>query len=169
MKIAFIGTHGRPTLACELATELKKQNRNAIPLLEVARDCPFPVSEKTSIKAQIWIMTAQIAKEIELSKQFQDIICDRSVLDNHIYLYNKFSHQKPYFNLTKEWLKTYDFLFKVNIRKGHLQDDGFRSTNAQFQKDIDNSFNKILSELNQKHFIFSSVQDALKIIRNQGF
>lgn len=166
MKISFIGTHGtgKTTLACELSAELKKRNRNALPLLEVARDCPLPISEQTSIKAQVWIMTAQIAREIELSKQFQDIVCDRSVLDNYIYLFYKFGHQQPYFNLMKEWLKTYDFLFKVNIREGYLKDDGFRSTDQQFQKDIDECFNKILFELNQKHFIFTSVQDALKII-----
>ena len=166
MKIAFIGTHGtgKTTLACELGAELKKQNRNAIPLLEVARDCPFPISEKTTLNAQVWIMASQIAREIELSKQFQDVVCDRSILDNYIYLYHKFGYQQPYFNLTKEWLKTYDFLFKVDIKKGYLQDDGFRSTNQKFQKEIDDVFDKILSKLNQKYFVFSSVQEALKMI-----
>ena len=166
MKIAFIGTHGtgKTTLACELAAELKKQNRNAFPMLEVARDCPFPLSEKTTLNAQVWIMATQIAREIELSKQFQDVICDRSILDNYIYLCNKFGNQQPYFDLMKEWLNTYDFIFKVNIRKGYLQDDGFRSTNQKFQEDIDDTFNKILSKLEQKYFVFSSVQDVLKLI-----
>ena len=81
MKIAFIGTHGigKTTLAYELCNELKKQHLDVGFIDEIARRCPFPINEGTSLEAQTWILATTIGRELELNKIYPNIICDRSV------------------------------------------------------------------------------------------
>ena len=57
MKVAFIGTHGvgKTTLAYGLAMRLKQLGANVGFLEEVARRCPFPINEETSLQAQVLI------------------------------------------------------------------------------------------------------------------
>ena len=53
---------------------------------EVARLSPLPVNQKTSLDAQTWILTTQIAEEIRSAAHHQVVVCDRSVLDNYAYM-----------------------------------------------------------------------------------
>ena len=102
MKVAFIGTHGvgKTTLAFEMASQLKKLGANVGFLEEVARRCPFPINEDTSLVAQTWILVETIRREIELSKVYPEVVCDRSVLDNYCYMELKFGRQEP---LVRRW------------------------------------------------------------------
>ena len=65
-KIAFIGTHGvgKTTLCYDLAAALKKQGLGVDIVKEVARLSPLPINRQTSLEAQLWILTTQIAEEI---------------------------------------------------------------------------------------------------------
>ena len=150
MKIAFIGTHGigKTTLAYELCNELKKQHLDVGFIDEIARRCPFPINEATSLEAQTWILATTIARELELNKIYPNIICDRSVLDNYVYLYHKFGHIPELHGLTSYWVRTYDLLLKVPFTRKYLRPDGVRSTDLEFQEVIDKKLEQLLSEDN---------------------
>ena len=148
MKIAFIGTHGigKTTLAYELCNELKKRHLDVGFIDEIARRCPFPINEATSLEAQTWILATTIARELELAKIYPNLICDRSVFDNYVYLYHKFGHIPELHALAVYWVRTYDLLFKVPFTRRYLRPDGVRSTDLQFQKAIDARLVDLLRE-----------------------
>ncbi len=148
MKIAFIGTHGvgKTTLAYELCNELKKQSLDVGFIDEIARRCPFPINEATSLEAQTWILATTIARELELSKIYPNIICDRSVLDNYVYLQHKFGHIPELHRLASYWVRTYDLLFKVPFTRKYLNPDGVRSTDLEFQEAIEKELLRLLDK-----------------------
>ncbi|HEY6552566.1 MAG TPA: hypothetical protein VI669_04385, partial [Vicinamibacteria bacterium] len=73
MKVAFIGTHcvGKTTLCYDLAAILKRRDVSVDMVKEVARSSPLPVNQKTSLEAQTWILTTQIAEEIRSAAHHQ--------------------------------------------------------------------------------------------------
>lgn len=167
MKIAFIGTHGvgKTTLAYRLCNELKRLGYDVGYLDEVARRSPFPVNEATSLEAQIWIIATTIAKELELGKVYNDLVCDRAVIDNYVYLFHKFGHLPELFEMVKYWARTYDFLFKVSLKSQYLRPDGFRSLDRDFQRAIDNKLNMLLAEANIPYFHYVNLKQTIKIVR----
>jgi len=110
---------------------------------EVARDCPLPINRETTLEAQAWILHTQIAREITAGAQFEDVICDRSVLDNYVYLVHRVGHRTAYDELVRSWMATYSALFKVPI----LQEpsfDGTRDVSGAFQGEIDLLLDQLL-------------------------
>jgi nicotinamide riboside kinase len=170
MKIAFIGTHGigKTTLTYELCTRLKKQDMDVGYIEELARRCPFPINEGTSLEAQTWILTMTIVKEIELSKIYKHTICDRSVLDNYAYLYNKFGHIPALYDLAKYWIRTYDLLVKVPINEQYLKADGVRSVNLSFQRVIDNRIDELLAETHTSYSPYSDMDSLVESIHRKS-
>jgi thymidylate kinase len=85
MKIALIGSHGvgKTTLCFELAALLKRRNADVELVREVARRCPLPINQDTTLAAQEWILLTQIAWEIEAAATHEVVLCDRSALDNY--------------------------------------------------------------------------------------
>jgi nicotinamide riboside kinase len=150
MKIALIGTFGtgKTTLAHELIAKLKKKNINAEFLGETARTCPFPINELITKKAQEWIIYAQYLREIEAENKCDLLICDRSVLDGYAYYVHKFDRKNYLEEFIKEKIKEYQLLFMVPIKNSYLKPDGVRSMNTVFQKEVDETFKYLLSELN---------------------
>jgi len=155
MKIAFIGAHGTgKTILChELAAWLKKNDKEVEMVTEVARDATkvgLPINESTTVEAQTWIILTQIAKEIEAEKHAKIVICDRSIIDNYVYLFHSFGQQKHLEELIKKHMTTYDFLFKVPIFY-QLKEDGVRALDEKFQKVIDQKLDLILKENKINH------------------
>ena len=111
-----------------------------------ARRCPFPINEDTSLKAQTWIQVETIRREIELTKVYPEIVCDRSVLDNYCYMELRFGRQEAILGLVRHWSSTYDLLVKVPINEEYLQADGMRSTDRVFQRAIDELLDSLLEE-----------------------
>lgn len=148
MKLAFIGTHGtgKTTLAYSVTGELKRIGKNATMITEVARKCPLPINENGTINSQLWMMSSQIAEELEADHRFSHVVCDRSILDSYAYGIYSFGDNDLLKKLVEHWIGTYDILFRVPIRH-NLVPDGFRSVNANFQKDVD----LILLDLLNKH------------------
>ncbi len=149
MKIAFIGTHGvgKTTLCYDLASRLKRQDRIVELVQEVARACPLPINRETTLQAQAWILHSQIAYEIAASASGGIVICDRSVLDNYAYLVQQAGRRPEYDALVREWVTTYDFLFKVPIIHAPTF-DGKRDTSQAFQHDIDVGIDALAAEFN---------------------
>jgi len=153
MKIAFIGTHGtgKTTLSHSLTAELKKRGINAAMINETARKCPLPINEKGSFATQMWIMSAQICEELETIEKYSHLVCDRSVFDTYIYALVTGCSNDLIEKLADDWVKTYDYLFKVPILHP-LSPDGIRSTDEKFQKDVDVMMDRVLKDKNIKHF-----------------
>lgn len=162
MKIAFVGTHGtgKTTLAHELVMKLKKKGVDAGFMSEVARNCPFPINEETTRKSQVWIILSQIIKELEAEKHNDTIVSDRSVLDGYCYYVRKFGRAQFLEELIKVHLKTYDYIIRVPIRKGFLIKDKVRSTDEEFQKDVDKVFDRMLKEFKVKHIVLKEMQTS---------
>jgi thymidylate kinase len=147
MKLAFIGTHGvgKTTLCYDLASALKRQGLNIDMVKEVARLSPLPINRKTSLEAQLWILTTQVAEEIRSSAHHEVVICDRSVLDNYAYMTFACGKQKAIERFVDYWLKSYDLLFKVPI-SGRAAADGVRDTDEFFMRAIDQLVDTLLAE-----------------------
>ena len=152
MKLAFIGTHGvgKTTLCYDLAAALKRQGINVDMVKEVARLSPLPINRKTSLDAQTWILTTQVAEEIRSGSQHEVVVCDRSVLDNYAYLSFACGRQKPIERFVDYWIKTYDLLFKVPLA-GAAQADGVRDTDEFFMRAIDQLVDALLAEKKLAH------------------
>lgn len=157
MKVAFIGTHGtgKTTLCYDFAALIKKKGFTVSIVSEVSREAVkrgLPINENTTVDAQGWILLNQMAKEIEASHESQVVVCDRSVLDNYIYLLNRFGPNKFYEDIIFSWIKAnpYDFLFKVPV-SGNPEHDGIRATDVNFQRDIDQKIENFLNEKSVKY------------------
>ncbi|MEM8995848.1 MAG: ATP-binding protein [Acidobacteriota bacterium] len=139
-KIAFIGSHGvgKTTLCYGLAARLKAADFALEVVGEVARRCPLPINRDTTLSAQTWILHTQIAEEILAASRGRVVICDRSVLDNFVYLLIAAGHHAvpTLAQLVDAWIHSYDLLVRIPI----LEDpnpDGLRSTDPVFQREVD--------------------------------
>ena len=148
MKLALIGTHGvgKTTLAYEICSRMKKAGENVEMVAEVARRSPFPVNAATTIEGQLWILHAQIAAELDASRNAANVVCDRSVLDNYCYLVNKFERQPQLEAWLAWWMQTYDLLAGVPLLAQEIQPDGFRSEDRAFQRRIHELLKELLDD-----------------------
>ena len=88
IKIAFIGSYGvgKTTLCYGLAARLKARDLAVEVVHEVACRCSLPINEESSLASQLWILHTQVTEEIVAQHRYPVVICDRSVLDNYVYL-----------------------------------------------------------------------------------
>jgi thymidylate kinase len=137
-KIAFIGTHGvgKTTLCYGLAARLKARDVSLHVVEEVARRCPLPINRGTTVAAQSWILHTQIAEELIAGARYPVVICDRSILDNYVYLLLSAGRQKSLEQLITFWTTTYDALIHVPIIHDP-RPDGMRSTDPSFQRAVE--------------------------------
>jgi nicotinamide riboside kinase len=167
MKIALIGTHGtgKTTLALELTARLKKSGKNVGFLGELAGKCPLPINENTTPAAQKWIIYNQCVKEIEENIKFPILVCDRSVLDGYVYYNYWFGENKSLEETIKEEMQGYDFLFKIPINKEYLKQDGIRSIDPKFQKDIDKKCDYLLTKFSIIPYTAKNLNEILQRIQ----
>jgi len=146
-KLAFIGTHGvgKTTLCYDLGAILKRRGLHVDLVKEVARLSPLPINRQTSLEAQVWILTTQIAEEIRSAAHHEVVVCDRSVLDNYAYLVFAAGRQRWLEPLVNRWMRTYDLLFKVPI-SGSASADGVRDTDEFFMRQIDRLVDELVEE-----------------------
>lgn len=149
LKIGFIGTHGvgKTTLCYGLASRLKARDVVLDIVHEVARRCPLPINERTSVAAQSWILHTQISDELVAAARHPVVICDRSVLDNYVYLLLSGGRQAGLDSMVAWWLGTYDRLIYVPIVEAPHA-DGMRSTDLAFQQAVDE---RLLRELDERY------------------
>lgn len=154
MKVAFIGTHGvgKTTLCYDLAAILKRHDVHVDVVKEVARLCPLPINRQTSLDAQTWILTTQVAEELRSAAHHQVVVCDRSALDNYAYMVLACGRQRAIEGLVFYWIRTYDLLFKVPI-SGAASADGVRDTDEFFMRSIDQLVDGLLAEKKISHHV----------------
>ncbi len=176
MKIAIIGTHGsgKTTLVYKLASSLKENGYNVGIVEEVAAKCPFQINEGSSLESQLWIAYRQLIEELEKERKYEILITDRSIID--VYVYTISMSRRKNFKLPK-WLellieehtKTYDIIFKTKLNKKFLKEDGIRSTNPNWQKEIEDIFNDVLKEKKISYYQLPKRKQTkymLKVIKN---
>ena len=170
-KIAFIGTHGtgKTTIGYELVSALKKLGIKVEFLREIANEAKkvgFNLNKGTTKDSQKWILHTQIAKELEC-ENLEDVeycIGDRSAIDNYIYYIKQFGADNILDLMVNEHMKTYDFLFKMPINSKYLKEDGVRSIDPVFQKEIDDLLYSELEERKTTFHKYESLEKTLKII-----
>ena len=147
-KVAFIGTHGvgKTTLCYGLAARLKKQDISLEVVHEVARRCPLPINKDTSVASQSWILHTQIAEELTAEARYPVVICDRSALDNYVYLLIAAGPQRALDSLVNRWMDSYDLLFHIPVVSAPSA-DGVRATDPSFQRAVDD---RLLAELSKR-------------------
>ena len=165
-KIALIGTFGtgKTTMAYEILAKLKRNHVNAEFLGETARLCPFPINQEISKDAQEWIIFTQYLREIEMRDKCEVLICDRSIFDGYVYYAEKFGRKKWIEEFVTDKVKDYELLIKIPITQEYLKPDGIRSTNKIFQKNVDKTFNYLLSKTNTPFYNHKNLDTTLKKI-----
>jgi nicotinamide riboside kinase len=138
LKIAFIGSHGvgKTTLCYGLAARLKRRDVALEVVHEVARRSPLPINEATTVPAQRWILLAQMADELVAAERYGVVLCDRSVLDNYVYLLLAAGPDPVFGPLVDRWMASYDLLVRVPILAGPSP-DGVRAADPSFQRAVD--------------------------------
>lgn len=137
-KLAFIGSHGvgKTTLCYGLAARLKARDIHLEMVREVARRCPLPINQDTNLAAQSWILHTQIAEELAAQSDYDAVLCDRSVLDNYVYLLLAAGPQLTLEGLVDSWMSSYDLLLHVPIVEAPSA-DGLRATDPTFQAAVE--------------------------------
>jgi nicotinamide riboside kinase len=145
VKVALIGTHGvgKTTLCFELAARLKRRGVDLEVVREVARRCPLPINQETTVSAQEWILHTQIVWEIEAAATHEVVICDRSVLDNYCYLVHAAGSSSVWERMLDHWLGSYDLLVQVPLWRRPAF-DGVRAVDPSFQAEIDRVLDSML-------------------------
>jgi nicotinamide riboside kinase len=145
VKIAFIGSHGvgKTTLCFDVAARLKRLDLGVELVKEVARACPLPINRDTTVEAQAWILHSQVAEEIVATARYDVVVSDRSVLDNYAYMVHQAGPHPAYAPLVRDWMTTYDGVFKVPIIEPPSF-DGTRDTSEIFQREVDDIIEQLL-------------------------
>jgi len=138
MKISLIGTHGvgKTTLCFDLAARLKRRGIDVDIVREIARGCPLPINQQTTLEAQEWILHSQIAAEIEAAARHDVVLCDRSVLDNYCYMVHAAGGSDHWERMLDHWIPTYGLLVHVPLWS-RPDFDGVRAVEPGFQEEID--------------------------------
>lgn len=154
IKIGVLGTHGvgKTTLALDLGQQIQKTGKFSVSVLtELARECPYPMGVNQSEEATNWLISRQISRELELSRNASLLICDRTSLDALIYTEasrkaanRADSERLPLMErAAHDWLDSYDMLIWIRPSE-MLVDDGFRMIDHGFRDEVDSFFAKHL-------------------------
>ena len=154
-KIALIGSHGvgKTTLCFGLAARLKSRDMSLEVVHEVARRCPLPINEATSLEAQSWILHTQIAEELVAQARYPVVLCDRAVLDNYVYSQLAHGPEPRLDRLVDDWIETYQLLILVPITEVP-QADGLRAVDPGFQHLIET---RLRQELRRRELPFEDL------------
>lgn len=144
-KLACIGSHGvgKTTLCYGVAARLKARDVAVEVVHEVARRCPLPINEATSVASESWILHTQIAEEILAAARYPVVLCDRSALDNYVYLLLAAGPQPALEGLLGPWMESYDLLVHVPI-VDQPSPDGIRALDPGFQRAVDERLDREL-------------------------
>jgi nicotinamide riboside kinase len=147
LKVAFIGSHGvgKTTLCYGLAARLKARDFAVEVVHEVARRCPLPINEETSLESESWILHSQIVEEIVAQHRYPVVICDRSAIDNYVYLLLAARRLPSLEALVDGWMETYDLLVHVPIVEVPSP-DGIRSADPTFQHAVERRLEHEIAE-----------------------
>jgi nicotinamide riboside kinase len=158
-KISLVSTHGtgKTTLCYEVAAELKKRGVKVKVFSEIAATAfeqGIPINETTTLPAQLYIMVQHITEELRGTlRNYQVVVCDRSVYDNLVYLERRCGEQPFLRDFLRGYSEKfpYDVIYKLPM-VGELMEDGIRDAQSrEFQQDIYDRLNGLLEGMNIDH------------------
>ena len=117
------------------------------------RDLGIPLNTDSTIKGQM-VFAAERASELIC----ENLITDRTIID--VMAFTKLAKSIPYFvceefeKLYSRLIYEYDYIFYVLPDGVEIEDNGVRTTDAKYRKDIDDEINKltIIHKPKIKHF-----------------
>ncbi|MFV2062050.1 MAG: AAA family ATPase [Chloroflexota bacterium] len=149
-KIAFIGSHGirKTTAALAFAGAIQRAGRSVEFAREVVRDNPLGINEGATCEAQLWVITSQVRRELELSRKAECLVTDRGVMDNLAYYLRACDGQDRFAvePMVRSWSATYDLVVRLTPDV-EIRADGVRSTNDAFRDEIESILDERLPQL----------------------
>lgn len=161
-KIGLISTHGtgKTTLSYIIAGELKKRGLKVKPIGEIATqaiESGIPINKGTTLEAQAWILHKQCINEIESQiHNYEVIVCDRTVIDNYVYLEKAVGRKQEYLQMVLNHLQLYPYN-KIYLLPMTMEPtaDGIRELDTVFQMEIHNRLLRLLTEFKIKYIELS--------------
>ena len=147
MKIGFCGTVsvGKTTLVNALKELPEFADYNfATERSKYLRDLGIPLNTDSTLKGQI-IFLAERSSELFA----EDIVTDRTVID--VMAFTRLAKSIPYFmadnlnDAVSHLLREYDYIFYVSPEGVGIEDNGVRTINAKYRKEVDKEILKLLS------------------------
>ena len=139
-KIAFIGSHGirKTTAALAFAGVIQRAGRSVEFAREVVRDNPLGMNETATGEAQLWVITSQIRRELELASKSECLVTDRGVMDNFAYYLRACGGDDRFAvePMLRAWSATYDLVVRLTPDV-EIRSDGVRSTNDAFRDEVE--------------------------------
>lgn len=139
-KIAFIGSHGirKTTAALAFASVMQRAGRSVEFAREVVRDNPLGINEGATCEAQLWVLTSQVRRELELATKAECLVTDRGVMDNFAYYLRACGGEDRFETeaLVRKWSQTYDLVVRLTPDV-EIRADGVRSTSDRFRDEIE--------------------------------
>ena len=167
--VAISGTHGtgKSTIAYSLCTKLKMKGLNTLVLDELARKCPFPINKEAGVITPRWLICKQMVEEIELQRQCDYVIADRSVFDAYCYdlaIHGNDSSVASYANVIGDHITTfYKAIYVPNIHTHNFQiADGVRDMDKEFRQQVNDTILGVYKEFNIKHTIINNIEEIYK-------
>jgi len=146
MKIGFCGTVsvGKTTLVNALKELPEFADYNfATERSKYLRDLGIPLNTDSTLKGQ-FIFLAERASEL-----FQEnIITDRTIID--VMAFTRLAKSIPYFmadnlnDAVAPLLREYDYIFYVSPEGVEIEDNGVRTINAKYRKEVDKEIQRLL-------------------------
>lgn len=174
--VPIVGTHcaGKSTLAKKLTELAVGRGINATFISEVARDCPLPMHDGQTEETTKWIIDEQKKREDGLKDKYALVFCDRSFADPLMYFFAKKDNRptlnqfliekkkicnKTFYNMSIEYNKRYTHtVFQLLSEKelSYIDDDGFRDTNLDYRKRIQDIAMRLFTWMTDRQFVNQS-------------
>ena len=147
MKIAIIGAQGVGK------TTLAQQINKDYPLFKIlpeaarlAQEAGYSLDHTATVETEIWL----INKQIELESTDGNWVADRCGIDLLAYIEHLFSRELDLIEFAVKTLtprfNNYDLIIYLPSGEFAIKDDGVRTTDIKFQKDIDQQIRDILEK-----------------------
>ncbi|MBI5230162.1 MAG: ATP-binding protein [Candidatus Magasanikbacteria bacterium] len=154
MKITIIGTHstGKTTILTRLFARLQGYGAKVYIVPEMARLCPYPINETSTIEAQEWILNAHIEAEKQAENAYDIVLCDRATIDNFAYFLKAIERtacvlpNNKWEQMAVAHAHTYTYIFKTQKISLFAKPDAQRTTNEEFRNEIDQTIARLLEK-----------------------
>jgi len=175
--IAISGCHGsgKSSVVLLLAAAFKLNGYNIAVLDEVARRCPLRINKESDVDTEKWIICTHIAQEIELTRKFEYVISDRSIIDP--YSYAKVSYPDYAATLNQgllSFIKKHiedNYLTTIILDKdsfSYQKDDGVRDLDPVFRANVYDTILAVTLNLNIPHKVIHDTEDLLLELNKYG-
>lgn len=153
MKISIIGAQGVGKTT--LAQQINKEYPRLKILPEAARlaeKAGYKLDHTATVETELWL----INKQIELESGEDNWVADRCGIDLLAYIEYLFSQEHNLIEFATKTLvpkfSNYDLVIYLPSGEFAIEDDGLRTTDIKFQKDIDDQIRYILEKHKIKFF-----------------